>query len=446
MRQTIYCMILFLLIAATAVSAAEGKLISVTLVNQDPDPAIAGGTVELRIGIENNGDNVIDDLMVEIVPSYPFSLVSGYEAIQDIGKINAYQSGENMKIVKYTLSVDSNANAGSYDIKVNTYEKGSTVKTQTTLGISMKNRESAEIIYIDKSNLVPGKETNMTFIIQNVGNAPLRDLTFSWVNDDEIILPVGGDNTKYVKYIGVGESAELTYKVIADTNANAGLYKLDLQLHYDDVITGEETEIGTIAGVNVGGGTDFDVSFSESSSGTTSFTIANIGSNPASSVSVIIPQQSGWTVSGASSMIIGNLNTGDYTVASFSLSQAMAQMGAQGQRIMNTTDITRTAQAQNMLKVQIAYTNTMGEREIVEKDVFMSQSTMSGNATASGMPSFRGMQRQSFISKYKWYILGLIALGVLGFGYYRYKKENLANPHFKVKDLFRNPFGKKAKK
>jgi len=86
--------------------------------------------------------------------------------------------------------------------------------------------------------------------------------------------------------------------VIADTNADAGLYKLDLQLSYEDSVSGTEEEISTSAGIYVGGGTDFDIAYSESSGSDMSFTVANIGSNPAFSVSVVIPQQTGWTVTG----------------------------------------------------------------------------------------------------------------------------------------------------
>jgi len=91
-------------------------------------------------------------------------------------------------------------------------------------------------------------------------------------------------------------------------------------LTYKDNINGTEKKISTIAGMYVGGGTDFDVAFSDNANSQMSFTIANIGSNPANSVSVVIPQQRSWSVSGSNSVIIGNLNKGDYTVASSSCS------------------------------------------------------------------------------------------------------------------------------
>ena len=226
---------------------------------------------------------------------------------------------------------------------------------------------------------------------------------------------------------------------------------------YDDTSTGEEKEINTIAGVYVGGGTDFDVAFSETSNGETSFTIANIGSNPAFSVSVIVPEQDGWSVSGSNSMIIGNLNTGDYTVASFSLSQR-GSFTLPGQRTSSNQTAQRNMQSQNTLKIQVAYTDTRGQRETVEKEVTMNIQSLLAASTATDsettastaqMPNFGRMrQQQSFFSKYKGYILVLVILLVVGFGYWKYKKEKFLNPNYKLKDLLdiKNLFKKKGKK
>jgi len=298
---------------------SDAKVISISLVNHDPDPAIAGDIMEIYLGIENTGGGSANDLIVEFVPEYPFTLVVDEPAVQNIGTMNPYQYNDYMKIITYTIKVDSDASAGSYDLKIRYYELGDSTLTEKSVTIDVKNREMAEIIQIDKTNLVPGEQSGLTFTVNNVGKAPLRDLTFSWINEDKIILPVGSDNTKYIKNIDIGESVELDYQVIADSNADPGLYELKLYLSYDDPITYEEKEISTIAGVYVGGGTDFDVALSDYSGSETSFSIANIGSNPAYSVSVIVPQQNGWQVSGPNSVIIGNLNKGDYTVASFNL-------------------------------------------------------------------------------------------------------------------------------
>lgn len=419
------------------------QVISVSLVNQDPDPAISGDILEVRLGIQNLGGVAVDNLIVEIVPEYPFEVLPGEPAFQKVGSVMAYQSGYSMKIIKYRLKVNRDTPAGTYDLKIKYYEEGSTQASEKSLPIDVQSKESAEVIYIDKTTLVPGKQTGLKFTVNNVGGSPLKDLTFKWINEDKIILPVGSDNTKYIKYIDIGESADLEYQVIADSNADAGLYELNLYLAYEDPVTKEEKTISTIAGVYVGGETDFDVSFSESSSGSTSFSIANIGSNPAFSVSVIIPQQRGWRVTGSNSVIIGNLNKGDYTVASFSLQSAVQINRTAGNRTATGAPSQDRQQfsgenfSQNVL-VQIAYTDTMGERRIIEKSVQMNAQSF-GNSTsafaaASSTRRNGSVQSQNDFSGY--YIPALVVIAVIAFfAYRRYRKKKHSESAAKRNDF-----------
>ncbi|HJX05123.1 MAG TPA: COG1361 S-layer family protein [Candidatus Nanoarchaeia archaeon] len=427
------------------------KDITLSLVNQDPDPANTGDVLELRIGIENQGGVAAENLVLEVIPDYPFEKISGEELVKEVGTISPYQSGDTIKIVKFKLRINKDATEGQYALKIWEYEEGKRdlFHTAVTFNIDVQSKESAEIIYIDKVQLIPGKQTSITFTINNVGSAPLRDLTFSWENTDDAILPVGSDDTRYIKYIDVGDSVDLKYEVMADTNTAAGLYKLNLYLSYTDTINGSSSEqqISTIAGVYVGGETDFDVAFSESSGGETSFTIANIGSNPATSVSVIIPQQSGWSVTGSNSVIIGNLDTGDYTVASFTLQSSGTQafapnasMSREQLQAMRQQAANQTAPTSNKVLVQIAYTDTMGRRNTVEKEVQMSTQgnmTTSGQTIAMGFGNRSFQRNPSFISQYKWYIIGLVVLIIVSVGYFKYKREKTLNPKYEFSDLFR---------
>ncbi len=441
-----FLMMLLFTVYTSAVSAdmTGSNALSVSLSNYDPNPAIAGDTVDVRIGIQNTGGIDTSDLIMEVVPSYPFELVPGESAIQDVGIVPGYQadSSANIRVVKYTLQVNKDAPAGSYELKVKYYNQGSTDAVQKSLYMDVKSKESAEVIQIDKSTLVPGKLSNLKFTINNMGNAPLRDLTFYWENDDKVILPVGSDNTKYIKYIDIGKSADLEYQVIADTNAQPGLYKLNLHLNYEDSILNQTKQITTIAGVYVGGGTDFDVAFSDNANGETSFSVANIGSNPAYSVSVVIPDQIGWSVSGSNSIIIGNLNKGDYTVASFKLQSAMdAFQNRTGGRGMNATRYmqrsTNSGSSQDTVHMQIAYTDTMGERMTIDKQVKIGFQNM---ASADGQTGFQGsrgqMQQASVMPTYVWYFLGITALvgGVVV--QRKYKSRKLVDPSFKMMNLF----------
>ena len=55
-----------------------------------------------------------------------------------------------------------------------------------------------------------------------------------------------------------------------------------------------------------------------------SLSVANVGNNMAYAVKVSVPEQEGYRVSGSSSTIVGNLQKGDYTIASFNVTSAQA--------------------------------------------------------------------------------------------------------------------------
>jgi len=444
--------------AASSIVPDAGTAISIGLVNQDPDPALAGDTVDVRLSVSNAGSSSADNMIVEVVPSYPFEAVSGQDYSQNIGPLNAFQSGSDAKILKYTLRVNKDATEGTYYMTVKYYAEGSNSSTSQSIPINVGSSQSVEIISIDKTVLVPGQQSGLKFIINNVGGSSLQDLSFHWANSNNVVLPVGSDNTKYIKYLDVGKSVELDYQVIADTAATPGLYPLNLYLSYLDSANNSEKTISTIAGVYVGGGTDFDIAFSEKSGTETSFSVANIGSNPASSVSVIIPTQRNWGVTGSNSMIIGNLNKGDYTVASFALQSQSSSLGNRtgvGNRTNFRTQDTagiglaadasganNTALSPDSVLMQIAYTDTMGNRNIVNKTVKIGlQNVVSGNYSIGS--SARGGQFSqrggSSISSTVWYILGAIILIAGGIFLYtrRRNKKILESSNGNVKELFK---------
>ena len=455
MNKTIITSIVLLSLICSFVAAIDSEILSLSLVNQDPDPALAGDIVEIRIGVENQGGAAAENVILDIVPSYPFSPLPGESNIQNIGTIRAYQTGSEIKIIKFKARIDRDATAGEYELKIKRYQEGKeSVSIESAFSIDVESKESAEVIYIDQVELIPGKITPLKFTVNNVGSAPLRELSFQWENGDDIILPVGSDNTKYIKYIDIGGSAELDFEVIASANAEPDLYKLDLTLIYDDPLTGEETEINTKAGIYVGGPTDFDAAFSGSSSGEYSFAISNIGSVSASSVTVRIPDQTGWRVSGSNSVIIGNLNEGDYTIASFKL-QPRGQSMAEGQeptRDASRTSDTSTTQREpqdSSIKLEIVYTDSRGNRNTIEKEVPVDVSSlMIGGDMVSMIAARRANQNplSQVWNTGKWILLGVIISVAFVYVRKKHKKGKLKDPDYSYADTLNDVFAKFKKK
>ena len=91
--------------------------------------------------------------------------------------------------------------------------------------------------------------------------------------------------------------------------------------------------------------------------------------------------------------------------------------------------------------MQISYTDTMGNRNMVEKDVQIgTQGTAVASTATDGQAAFAGRRSTSTLSvfsKYIWYFVIAILL-VGGFITYRkYRVQKLLNPKFRFMDLFK---------
>ena len=432
MKKTILLLIIFLaaVFAAHAVEN-EPSITKVTLLNQNPDPARAGEILELRLRVENTGGGVVENLEMEVLQNYPFTVADG-TAMQNLGTLYAYQTNRNYVNAQYKLKVDKDAVKGQHELKVR-YRQSNEPWVTVSFNIDVTSKEFAQIIYVDKAKIEPGKETEMKFTITNIGNAPLQNMVFSWSEADGVLLPVFSDDTKYIKYLDVGDSIELKYTVIADVNANPGLYQLDLSLKYESMTNTTSTVIKTKAGVFIGGETDFEVAFSESTQGQTSLSVANTGNNPALSVSVRIPEQSNFRVVGSNSAIIGNLDKGDYTIVSFQIAQSgmdnSNRTGRQSQSQQNAQNLREQNGKSNNLKVTIDYTDTTGERRSVEKSVPIQFRVASGDAT-SVMNHSSTMRQTSWWQSKTFYVPAIVIVLVVGFVLYR--KKGLKK-HFPLK-------------
>lgn len=423
MKKSVWVLMLLVIFSALNVYAVESNspLLKVTFLNQDPSSARAGDTVNVRLSVENDGGGSVNDVQIEIPNQYPFTVVDEPN-LQDVGTLNGYQTQKNYVNVEYKLKIDKDAVNGQQQLKIRyKYEGGDWIID--TFYIDITSKQFAQII-VDKAKLSPGKETDLKFTITNTGNSALQNLIFSWTEPNGAILPVYSDDTKYIKYLDIGKSVDLEYKVIADVNAKPGLYKLSLILKYESLQNVTSSVISTSAGVFIGGETDFDVAFSQSSQGQTSLSVANTGNNPAQSVSVRVPEQENFRVVGSNSAIIGNLDKGDYTVVSFQITQGMGnftgnrQRSSQNYQNQNLQNNQRTFTGRNNnLRVVIDYTDTTGERRSVEKNVsiqFRPDTTTGSTSTGT-----RSTASTIFFSSWTFYIIVIAAI-LIGF-YYRKK-------------------------
>jgi hypothetical protein len=416
MKKTMMLFAIFLIgiIAACSVHADTGSL-KVTMLNQDPNPARASGTMNIRFQVENTGDFAASNIQLSIIDEYPFTVLD-QDKTKTISSLSPHQTGNNAANIEFTVRIDKDANMNSYPLRMK-YKDSSGVEIIKTYDIAITSQNYAQIIYLDKSRLEPGSETQLNFTINNVGNAPLQNMVFSWNEPTGAILPVYSDDTRYIKYLDVGQSVQLQYTVVADVNAKPGLYQLNLNLKYESTSNISTSIVNSKAGVFIGGQTDFDVAFSESTAGQTSLSVANTGNNPALSVSVRIPDQENYRVSGSNSAIIGNLDKGDYTLVSFQITPRNAGNFTRTGNFRNMINQTNRTGPGNNLQVIIEYTDTTGQRVSVDKSIPIQFRNNTG--VAFGQTS----AKSGFIGSTIFWILVIVIVAVAGYTYYRKKSR-----------------------
>jgi hypothetical protein len=149
--------------------------------------------------------------------------------------------------------------------------------------------------------------------------------------------------------------------------------------------------------------TSFDVVLQEITTEGVFIAIANIGKNPANAITVSIPEQENFKTDLTSAAIVGNLESGDYTITSFKISPT--QRGATGKQ---------------ELSVQIDYTDPFGTRRTAIKQVPLnpaSLNTLSTTGTSTGGFSARsgtGTTSGLLTNTWFWVSVALAILLVIG--------------------------------
>jgi hypothetical protein len=122
--------------------------------------------------------------------------------------------------------------------------------------------------------------------------------------------------------------------------------------------------------------TMFDVVLQEVTSEGVFIAIANIGKNPANAITVSIPEQEFFKTDLTSASIVGNLESGDYTIAAFKI--------LPNQRGVNE---------KKELFVKLDYTDPFGIRRSVVKQILLNPSSLIGTSVAGEETQFGSSRR-----------------------------------------------------
>ena len=259
-----------------------------------------------------------------------------------------------------------------------------------------------QVLKYDPYPVSAGEWFDVWVQVQNLGQQDAKDVKFELVtsypftNDGNTVIEYptlsGSLSASKLGQSGDGSTAILKYRVRVADNSPTGTSNLKLKTTLDSknpTSQGVTTDLPIVIGKTK---TDFEVVLQDSSTQGTAFSIANTGENAATAVVLSVVPKAGLNISGATSSILGNLDKGEFTTVTFQVFPTRA--------FSENSDRT--------LNLKIAYTDTAGVRNVVEKNVTVNMQTNYNPSTSrTGKTT-----SSSGLSWYIWLIVGII-LGII---------------------------------
>jgi len=230
---------------ATSASAAVGSAnLKVTIVETNPYPAKIGEYLNLSLQVENVGGDKADNVDIEIVPQYPFSLDSGTNSVQNIGVLNPGRTATK----EFYLFVDKNAQKGirSLDVRTRTSKNSPWSEKSFDIRIGTETFDSKGTVELDEvvsdpKVFMPGDRGTVTVTLTNTATTPTVTIDGSDYDTNAriqsaVLKPLSDGITildspyEEMGLLGPGDSIELTFNVRVAEDAGDGTHNLELAI------------------------------------------------------------------------------------------------------------------------------------------------------------------------------------------------------------------------
>ncbi len=350
-------MLVSVILLAQAASAQSNYLVS------EKAPVNPGDTIYIYAPILDSGfGTFLNDVSVRLEPANNVS-AHAVTILDDTYSLGNIENWGDQQTARFNIHVNSDTVEGDYYFNVYITYRGQQVSSNipaptvtTELKdwiLAIKGKPVVVLLNSTLGIVEPMSITKETLVFKNTGTGMVRnavaqiDLTGGGMKSTFSILGAGTQFS--LGNLKPGDEADITFDLVVDITAIPGVYNLPVK------ITGlDNYSSDNFAGLVVAGTTDFELSYQETL-GAFSLNVANVGINPASAVTVSLPNQRNFTVVGSSSSVLGSLNPGDYTSTVF--------------------QITKNPGAENILDIVIQYTDTSGIRHAITKNLVVQLST-----------------------------------------------------------------------
>ncbi|MFA4960705.1 MAG: hypothetical protein WC548_03505 [Candidatus Pacearchaeota archaeon] len=216
----ILAMMAFMLLFVQADSCAP----NITLLNQDPYPAVPGDYVKLVFQIEDISSSECSDITLKLIEDYPLVFDPDESGIRKFSKVDYVKDYNNNILVPYRVRIDENALDGSNPIEVYLQNKGIFTVTKT-FNLEVQDTKTAFYVYIEDFDFTANE---ITLQILNTGDSNVEALMIEIPKQDNI--EVKGTNKVIVGDLDSNEYTTATFE------ARPKEGQIDIIIHYSDEI------------------------------------------------------------------------------------------------------------------------------------------------------------------------------------------------------------------
>ncbi len=302
--------------------------LKISFVSQTPDPVEPGSIVELRWTVENIGSGGAEDVQIEFLPQYPFTLYSG-EAIQDLGTINGRQTGAKGVVVLYKVRVDQDAVEGTNEVELRYKRNTQPWNVLEPFDINIQTIDATlavTSVKVEPETIIPGKSGKITIELKNLADSLLKDVTtkLDLSSSTLPLAPLNSVTEKKIKMIRAGETVKQEYEVTSLATAESQIFKVPLELSFYDHL-GNNYNKSDIIGVKVGDVPDLsyfldstDV-YKAGSSGDVSVKFVNKGVTDVKFLNVVLKPTDDYKILSSEEEYLGNVDSDDYETADYKI-------------------------------------------------------------------------------------------------------------------------------
>jgi hypothetical protein len=321
-------LMLLLIVSVQGAIVPRDTALSVTLINQEPDPVRPGEYLTLRFRVENYGEMAANNVAIELKDQYPFSLDPGIEAVRNIGTLGPIQRGNLGVMVEYKVRVAGDAANGKTPLTIS-YGQNNRTSQSVKFDIEVRTRETGlEISAVKTSSeyLVPGNVGYIEIRVNNPSDLTVRDVTLKLdlVSENIPLAPYDGATIKTINFLNPGDQGNFRFGVVPFSDASAKVYKIPVEITFLNA----ENELETrkeIIGIRIGSIPDLSVSvntndfYSENKIGRVTISIINKGVSDVKFADIVMLNTDDYEVISSSETYIGNIDSDDFETSDYTI-------------------------------------------------------------------------------------------------------------------------------